>query len=153
MITIPLIFVINIAYCLLHSDTNLKSTDGCLHKQNSCTKFELSHHILDLCLLIGGDVPLPVKQQLLLEISKFGHLRKHTHFLSIVGVAKEQDMTLLAVERLLEFTTLSHYLRLDSNIKIFRLKIKSSVSIYLQGSCCGEYGIFFGLSVSSAVMD
>ena len=78
---------------------------------------KLSHHILDLCLLIGGDVPLPVKQQLLLEISKFGHLRKHTHFLSIVGVAKEQDMTLLAVERLLEFTTLSHYLRLDSNIK------------------------------------
>ena len=93
---------------------------------------KLSHHILDLCLLIGGDVPLPVKQQLLLEISKFGHLRKHTHFLSIVGVAKEQDMTLLAVERLLEFTTLSHYLRLDSNIKFCfaRKSIYLLVSIY-----------------------
>ena len=61
--------------------------------------------------ITAGAVPMTITQQLMLEIAKFSHLGRHTYFLSVVATVKNQRLTCLAIERMLQYTTLTNYLR------------------------------------------
>ncbi|XP_067932843.1 angiopoietin-1 receptor-like [Watersipora subatra] len=61
--------------------------------------------------LITNTMPVAASQEMLIELAKFSHLGQHSHFLSIAAVVKEPDFIVLAIERMLQHTTLTHYLR------------------------------------------